>query len=156
MKQINMAIGFTLLFIIFTSLPYGRADHEPRGVAVPWVNPDGSKGVAVMSAASNRTPGWANPDGTEGIVERHSGPPPAFEYAWVNPNGFRSASITALNGVDHSGSANLTTNQTDFAQDNTQQFHEVTKGDGPMSRLALLGMLVAGSMLLLARTLWQH
>jgi hypothetical protein len=158
MKQASMTtLGITLL-LGFTSPSYSSPDTNVTEVesAVHWVNPDGSKGIVVMSTASNQSLAWANPHGTHGIVERHSGPAPAFEYAWANPDGSRSASTTALNGVDHSGSANLTTNRTDVAQDNTQQFHEVTKGDGPMSRLPLLGMLVAGSTLLLARTLWPH
>ena len=61
--------------------------------------------------------------------------------------------MKAFNGVNH-GSANLTTNRTDVAQDNAQQFHEVTQGDGPMSRLPLLGMLVAGVTLWLVRQVW--
>jgi hypothetical protein len=58
--------------------------------------------------------------------------------------------MKAFNGVNH-GSANLTTNRTDVAQDNTQQFHEVTKGNG-----RLLGMLVAGVTLWLVRQLWPE
>ena len=145
MKQASMTtLGITLL-LGFTSPSYSSPDNN-KG-AVHWVNPDGSKGIAVMSAASNQSLAWANPHGTQGIVERHSGPAPAFEYAWANPDGYGSASMKAFNGVNH-GSANLTTNRT------AQQFHEVTKGDGPMSRLPLLGMLVAGVTLWLVRQVW--
>ena len=155
MKQASMTtLGITLL-LGFTSPSYSSPDNNVTEVkgAVHWVNPDGSKGIAVMSAASNPTLTWTNPDGTQGIVERHSGPAPAFEYAWANPDGYGSASMKAFNGVNH-GSANLTTNRTDVAQDNAQQFHEVTKEDGPMSRLPLLGMLVAGVTLWLVRQVW--
>lgn len=154
MKQASMTtLGITLL-LGFTSPSYSSTDKvtELEGT-VHWVNLDGSKGIPVMSTASNRTLTWTNPDGTKGIVERHSGPAPAFEYAWANPDGYGSASMKAFNGVNH-GSANLTTNRTDVAQDNAQQFHEVTKGDGPMSRLPLLGMLVAGVTLWLVRQVW--
>jgi hypothetical protein len=158
MKQASMTtLGITLL-LGFTSPSYSSPDHKvtERVGTVHWVNVDGSKGIPVMSIALNRTLIWINPDGTQGIVERHPGPARAFEYAWANPDGYGSASITALNGVDHSGSANLTTNRTDVAHDNTQQFHEVTKGDGPTSRLPLLGMLVAGVTLWLVRQLWPE
>ena len=155
MKQASMTtLGITLL-LGFTSPSYSSPDNDVTEVkgAVHWVNPDGSKGVAEMSAASNQSLAWANPHGTQGIVERHSGPAPAFEYAWANPDGYGSASMKAFNGANH-GSANLTTNRKDVAQDNAQQFHEVTKGDGPMSRLPLLGMLVAGVTLWLVRQVW--
>ena len=155
MKQASMTtLGITLL-LGFTSPSYSSPDNDVTEVkgAVHWVNPDGSKGVAEMSAASNQSLAWANPHGTQGIVERHSGPASAFEYAWANPDGYGSASMKAFNGVNH-GSANLTTDRTDVVQDNAQQFHEVTKGDGPMSRLPLLGMLVAGVTLWLVRQVW--
>ncbi|HEU4505634.1 MAG TPA: hypothetical protein VFR79_12425 [Nitrospira sp.] len=152
MKQASMTTLGIALLLGLTSPSYSSPDNNGTEVkgAVHWVNPNGSKGIAVMSAASNRTLTWTNPDGTQGIVERHSGPAPAFEYAWANPDGYGSASMKAFNGVNH-GSANLTTNRTDVAQDNAQQFHEVTKGDGPMSRLPLLGMLVAGVTLWVVR-----
>ena len=155
MKQASMTTLGIALLLGFTSPSYSSPDNNVTEIkgAVHWVNLDGSKGIPVMSTASIRTLTWTNPDGTQGIVERHSGPAPAFEYAWANPDGHGSASMKAFNGVNH-GSANLTTNRTDVAQDNAQQFHEVTKGDGPMSRLPLLGMLVAGVTLWLVWQVW--
>ena len=155
MKQASMTTLGIALLLGFTSPSYSSPDNNVTEIkgAVHWVNLDGSKGIPFMSTASIRTLTWTNPDGTQGIVERHSGPAPAFEYAWANPDGHGSASMKAFNGVNH-GSANLTTNRTDVAQDNAQQFHEVTKGDGPMSRLPLLGMLVAGVTLWLVWQVW--
>lgn len=158
MKQASMTtLGITLL-LGFTSPSYSSPDNNVTEVkgTVHWVNPDGSKGIAVMSAASSQSLAWANPHGTHGIVERHSGPAPAFEHAWANPDGYRSASMKALNGVHHAGSPNLTNIQTDVARYNAQQFHEVTQGDGPLHRLPLLGMLVAGVTLWLVRQLWPE
>jgi hypothetical protein len=157
MKQASMTIlGITFL-LVFTSQSYSRSDNKVTEVepTVHWVNPDGSKGITVLTVASSEPLAWANPDGTQGIVEGHPGPAPAFEYAWANPDGYGSASMKAFNGVNH-GSANLTTNRTDVAQDNAQGFHEVTKGDAPTSRLPLLGMLVAGVTLWLVRQLWPE
>jgi hypothetical protein len=58
--------------------------------------------------------------------------------------------------MHHGNSANLTTNPTKIAQDNTQQVHERTKGEGPLRKLPLLGMLVAGVALWLVRELWPE
>ena len=152
MKQANMTIlGITFL-LVFASQSYSRS--EPT---VHWVNPDGSKGIAVMTAASSEPLAWANPDGTHGIVGRHSsGPATAFEHAWANPDGSRSASMKALNGEHHAGSPNPTISRTDVARNNAQQFHEGTQGDGPLHRLPLLVVLVAGATLWLVRQLWPQ
>jgi hypothetical protein len=157
MKQTNMAIGSTfLLLIILTSLPYSRAEHKPTGVVdvVHWMNPDGSKGIAVVSGASKRTLAWGNPDGTTAFVKQHSTSEPAFAYAWANPDGYRSPSMKALNGGDHAGSTKLTTKLTEVARYNAQLHQEVTKGDGPMKMLRLSVTLAAGVMLLLLRVVW--
>jgi hypothetical protein len=158
MKQASMTIlGITFL-LVFTSQSYSRSDNKVTEVepTVHWVNPDGSKGIAVMTVASSEPLAWANPDGIQGIVEGHPGPAPAFEYAWANPDGYRSASMKTLIGVHHAASPNLTISRTDAARYNAQQFHEVTQGDGPLHRLPLLVVLVAGATLWLVRQLWPQ
>jgi hypothetical protein len=160
MKQASMTtLGITLLLGL-TSPSYSSPDHKvtERVGTVHWVNPDGSKGIAVMSAASNRTLTWTNPDGTQSIVEWHSGaePAPALEYAWANPDGYRSTSMKAANGVDDRGPANATIIRTDSAQYSAQQFHEAPQEDRPLHRLPLLGMLVAGVTLWVVRQMWPQ
>src|SRR5687767_3426306 len=124
MKQASMTtLGITLL-LGFTSPSYSNQDHKvtERVGTVHWVNLDGSKGVLIMSIASNKTLIWTNPDGTQSIVERHSGPEPvpALEYPWANPDGYRSASMKAANSVDDRGAANATIIRTDSAQYSAQ------------------------------------
>ncbi len=157
MNQTSMTtLGITLL-LGFTSPSYSSPDDNVTEVesTAHWVNPDGSNGVSVMPTASNLSLKWTNPDGIQGMVERHAGPVRAYEYAWANPDGYQRASMNAGNGVNY-GSANVITNRTAVAQDNTQQVHEVTIGDGPLSRLPLLGMLVAGVTFWLVRQLWPE
>jgi hypothetical protein len=158
MKQASMTwLGITLL-LGFTSPLHSSPGNNvtEREGTVHWVNLDGSKGIPVMSIALNRTLIWTNPDGTQGIVERHPGPAPAFEYAWANPDGYRSASMKAANGVDDRGPANATIIRTDSAQYRAQQFHEASHENRPLHRLPLLGMLVAGVTLWLVRQLWPQ
>jgi hypothetical protein len=156
MKQASMTtLGITLL-LGFTSPSYSSQDHKvtERVGTVHWVNLDGSKGVLIMSIASNRTLTWTNPDGTQSIMEKHSGaqPVPALEYPWANPDGYRSASMKAANGVDEGGPANATIIRTDSAH----QFDETPQEDRPLHRLPLLGMLVAGVTLWLVRQMWPQ
>jgi hypothetical protein len=160
MKQASMTtLGMTLL-LGFTSPSHSSPDYKvtERVGTVHWVNLDGSKGVSIMSIASNRTLTWTNPDGTQSIVERHSGPEPApaLEYVWANPDGYRSASTKAANGVDERGPANATIIRTDSAQYSAQQFHEAPQGDRPLHRLPLVGMLVAGVTLWLVQQMWPQ
>jgi hypothetical protein len=158
MKQASMtALGITLL-LVFTSLSYSRSDNNVTQVepAVHWVNTDGTKGIAALTTTSSEPLAWANPDGTNGIVGRLSGAATAFEHAWANPDGHRSASMKALNAVHHADSTIPTIIPTDIAQYNAQQFHEVTHGDGPLHRLPLLVILVAGATLWLVRQLWPQ
>jgi hypothetical protein len=158
MKQASMTtLGITLL-LGFTSPSYSSPGNNvtERGGTLHWVNLDGSEGIAAMSIASNRTLIWTNPDGTQGIVKRHPGPAPAFEYAWANPDGYRSASMKVLNSVHHGDSAIPRIIQTDIAQYRAQQFHEASQENRPLHRLPLLGMLVAGVTLWLVRQLWPQ
>jgi hypothetical protein len=160
MKQASMTmLGITLL-LGFTSSSYSSPDPKvtERVGTVHWVNLDGSKGVSIMSIASNRTLTWTNPDGTQSIVQRHSRPTPAraLEYAWANPDGYGSASLKAANGVDDRGPANATIIRTDSAQYSAQQFHEAPQEDRPLHRLPLLGMLVAGVTLWVVRQMWPQ
>ncbi|HSF65812.1 MAG TPA: hypothetical protein VLA67_00110 [Nitrospiraceae bacterium] len=68
MKHTTIAIGITLLVTAFTSPPCSGADHEAARVAsaVHWINLDGSKGAAVMSAVSYGTLAWINPVALKG------------------------------------------------------------------------------------------
>jgi hypothetical protein len=160
MKQASMTmLGFTLL-LGFTSPAYASPNKHVTAVesTVHWVNPDGSNGIPVMSTVSNRILPWTNPDGTHGIVERHSVLAPAIEYAWANPDGHRSPSMTALSGGDHATSSMMTSKRTDSTPFNDQLLrNEVTTGERPMNTLTfLLGMLVAGVSLLLLQQLWPE
>jgi hypothetical protein len=158
MKHTTIAIGITLLVTAFTSPPCSGADHEPTRVAsgVHWINPDGLKGAAVMSAVSDGTRAWINPDGTQGLMERYLAPAPAPEYAWVNPDGHRDLSMAAINGAQHSDFLR-TTPQPEVARYNDQLLYHVTNRDGATHMLTfVLAMLVTGSTLMLARNLWPH
>ena len=159
MKHTSMMIAITLLLTTFPSAPCSGADHEPGtvGDAVHWIHPDGSTGVAVMSAVSHKTLAWINPDGTQGVMERYVAPAPASEYAWVNPDGNRDISMAAVSGGHHSDSFRTTTKRPEVARHNDQLLYHVTNGDGPINMLTfVLAMVVTGSTLLLARNLWPH
>lgn len=157
MKPTTIAIGITLLVTVFTSPPCSGADHEPTRVAsaVHWINPDGSKGAAVMSAVPYGTLAWINPDGTQGVMERYLAPAP--EYAWVNPDGRRDLSMAAVNGAHHSDFLRTTPTRPEVARYNDQLLDHLTNRDGATNMLTfVLAMLVTGSTLMLARNLWPH
>lgn len=159
MKHTTIAIGITFLVTAFTSPPCSGADHEPTRVAsaVHWINPDGSKGAAVMSAVSYGTLAWINPDGTQGVMERYLAPAPAPEYAWVNPDGHRDLSMAAVNGAHHSDFLRTTPTRPEVARYNDQLLDHLTNRDGATNMLTfVLAMLVTGSTLMLARNLWPH
>ena len=159
MKHTSMMIAITLLLTTFPSAPCSGTNHEPRtvGDAVHWIHPDGSTGVAVMSALSPRTLAWINPDGTQGVMERYLAPAPASEYAWVNPDGHRGVLMAAPHGGQkHRVSLSPTTQRPDEVGYINQPLY-VTTTDGPINMLTfVLAMVVTGSTLLLARNLWPH
>ena len=158
MKHTTIAIGITLLVTAFTSPPCSGADHEPARVAsaVHWINPDGSKGAAVMSAVSYGTLAWINPDGTQGVMERYLAPAPAPEYAWVNPDGQRDLSMAAVSGGHHSDFVRTTPTGPEVARYSDQLLYHATR-DGATNMLTfVLAMLVTGSTLMLAQKLWPH
>ena len=158
MKHTSLTIGITLLLTMTNPL-CSNAEHERTNYrsAVPWINPDGLRGVAVMSADPKPTVAWTNLDGTEQVVERYEWPASGSEYAWVNPDGHTAQSVTALNGGQYGNAVGRTPNRPDVPQYNDKPLYAVTKGNEPNNMLTvLLPMLVAGSALLVARRLWPH
>ena len=158
MKHTSVAMGIALLLTITNPL-CSDADHERTNYrsAVPWINPDGLRGVAVMSAAPKRTVAWTNPDGIQGVAVRYIAAVPAPERAWINPDGHSSLSMTGLDTGHHAGYFEPKTERSNVARYNEQPTYLVSRRDVFINLLtSLLAMLVAGSTLLVARRLWPH